>query len=362
MPSYPPVEDPHTHSFVLGRFPGADDHDHDHDHDDGHHRQSDNTKHNNDKKQSTTDIAELQTKGGSRYLVQHLEGGTRCDLTGRNRRIEIEFHCHPQSTDRIGMIKEVTTCSYLMVIYTPRLCNDVAFQPPQQEEVYDIECREILSTPEEVEDWEAAQEYHLSQRLVDSAVPELPIIGDIVVGGKKLVGTEGRIIEKGLVASAGEEKVEVVAWKTTPGENGEGGGEFKRLSKEELKKVGLDPEQVEKLKKQLEEKFKGRGWRLEHVEVNGVQDLRAIIESDDDEKDEERGGSTTTGKDDDTVDDVKKKGGAATKEQAKGKSTSKTKKMAGDEGEGPEQRKRKTPSSDNADEGSTEEYFVKDEL
>ncbi|KAJ5528020.1 hypothetical protein N7513_012179 [Penicillium frequentans] len=104
-PSYPPAEDPHSHSFILGQFP-ADKTD----------KEPDNSEQRTAPK---TDIAELHTKGGSRYLVQHLQGGTKCDLTGRERRVEVQFHCHPQSTDQIGWIKELTTCSYLMVIYTP---------------------------------------------------------------------------------------------------------------------------------------------------------------------------------------------------------------------------------------------------
>ncbi|PLB44751.1 hypothetical protein P170DRAFT_512905 [Aspergillus steynii IBT 23096] len=260
IPNYPPMEDPTTHSFILGRFPrsvGGDDEAEDTD------------------SKKTTALAELQTKGGSRYLVQRLDGGTRCDLTGRNRKIEVQFHCHPQSTDRIGWIKELTTCSYLMVIYTPRLCNDVAFLPPQQEEVHSIDCREIL-TPDEVPEWEAMQKYHMSQRLVESAeTPEFPIVGDIQVGAQKLVGSEGKTIEKGRVASAGEEKVDTLAKR----EN----GEIQRLSREELKKYDLDPEKVEELKRQMEEWAKGKDWTLEVVLANGERGLRGIVDTDSEE-------------------------------------------------------------------------------
>lgn len=258
IPTYPPMEDPTTHSFVLGRFPRDDEEEIDHD------------------KKTTTDLAELQTKGGTRYLVQRLAGGTRCDLTGRERKVEVQFHCHPQSTDRIGWIKELTTCSYLMVIYTPRLCNDVAFLPPQQEEVHVIECREVISPDDVAEFEERVDEYRQSQNLVDSAESELPIVGGIEVGAQKLVGTEGRKIEKGRVASAGEERVEIVA----KSEN----GEVQRLSKEELKKYDLDAEKVEQLRKRLEELANGKDWTLEVVESNGELGLRGIVDTDDEEE------------------------------------------------------------------------------
>ncbi|CCC05231.1 unnamed protein product [Sordaria macrospora k-hell] len=94
---------------------------------------------------------ELQAKDDQRYLVQRLDGGTICDLTGRPRTIEIQYHCNPAlSSDRIGWIKEVTTCAYLMVIHTPRLCADVAFLPPKETKAHLITCQQVISSEEEV--------------------------------------------------------------------------------------------------------------------------------------------------------------------------------------------------------------------
>ncbi|KAL4872211.1 hypothetical protein BDV12DRAFT_162492 [Aspergillus spectabilis] len=246
IPNYPPMEDRATHSFVLGKFPRED-------------AQEDDESDARPGK-TPTDLAELKTKGGSRYLVQHLDGGDQCDLTGKNRRIEVQFHCNPQSTDRIAWIKELTTCSYLMLVYTPRLCNDVAFLPPPQDDVHTIECREVL-TPDEVFDWQAMHEYQLSQKLVESAeTSEYPIIGGIKVGAQRLVGTEGRVIEKGRIASIGEPKVDVVAKSVN--------GEVQLLSSE-LKKYNLDAEKFEALKKEVEEWAKGKDWVLEFVTPHG---------------------------------------------------------------------------------------------
>ncbi|CAG7918199.1 unnamed protein product [Penicillium olsonii] len=259
VPHYPPIEDSTTHSFILGRF--IDD------------------KEERPQKSTKTDVAELHTKGGSRYLVQHLRGGTKCDLTGRERKVEVQFHCHPQSTDHIGWIKELATCSYLMVIYTPRLCDDVAFLPPQQDEVHNIECREILM-PEEVTEWEAIKEWYTTNQLAEAAADadatqaELPVIGGIVVGGQKLVGMEGKVIEKGRVASTGEERVDVVAKRVN--------GEIGKMSKQIVKKYDLDPEKVEEMKKLLEEQADGKDWTLEVVESNGVIKFQGVLDDDED--------------------------------------------------------------------------------
>lgn len=259
VPYYPPVEDPNTQSFILGQF-SAD-------------ASAEGETEQEHKHTVKTEVAELHTKGGSRYLVQHLRGGTKCDLTGRDRRVEVQFHCHPQSTDQIGWIKELTTCSYLMVIYTPRLCDDVAFLPPQQDEVHNIECREILM-PEDVPEWEALKEWYGSNQLADAAAgqPEVQIVGGIEVGGRKLVGMEGKHIERGRVASGGDEKVEVIAKR----EN----GDVRRVSKQVLKKYDLDPQRVEDVSNRLEEIASGKDWTLEVVENNGVIKFQGVVAED----------------------------------------------------------------------------------
>ena len=90
-------------------------------------------------------MAELQVKGETCDLFQRLGEGTTCDLTGFEGRIEVQFHCHPQSSDRMGWIKEVSTCSYLMFIYTLRLCSpcipDLPPYPWDHEESYSYETR-----------------------------------------------------------------------------------------------------------------------------------------------------------------------------------------------------------------------------
>ncbi|KAI9886294.1 MAG: hypothetical protein M1823_001903 [Watsoniomyces obsoletus] len=102
---------------------------------------------------------EVAIKGDQRYLIQHLKAGTICDLTGKERTIEIEYHCHPSNSasvggggggggDRIAWIKEVTTCSYLMVVYTSKLCADEAFLPPKGSGVM-VNCQRVVKSEEE---------------------------------------------------------------------------------------------------------------------------------------------------------------------------------------------------------------------
>ncbi|KAF2835553.1 hypothetical protein M501DRAFT_999030 [Patellaria atrata CBS 101060] len=91
VPVYPPVEDPQVQSYVLGLFPEAraakekaqkevdDDVSRSGEQETGY-----------GGKVKGTDVARLETKGESRYLVQRLGGGTLCDLTNKERRIEVQ--------------------------------------------------------------------------------------------------------------------------------------------------------------------------------------------------------------------------------------------------------------------------------
>ena len=92
--------------------------------------------------------------GEQRYLVQKMGGGTWCELIKKNRRIEVQFQCDPSGGDRVAWIKETSTCSYLMVIHTPKLCNDMAFVPVKRvgegEGVHEIMCYKV-GNREEIE-------------------------------------------------------------------------------------------------------------------------------------------------------------------------------------------------------------------
>ncbi|KAJ6257769.1 hypothetical protein Dda_7558 [Drechslerella dactyloides] len=140
LPTIPPKEDPAAASYILGRAAVPD-------------RDAKMEVAAKEAKEAGgaggavgAAVMELQANGELKYLVQKLAGGTLCDITGKERRIELQYHCAPHaSTDRIGFIKEVTTCCYLMVVYTPRLCSDPAFQPPADSQANTIECVEVMN-------------------------------------------------------------------------------------------------------------------------------------------------------------------------------------------------------------------------
>ncbi|EGO56116.1 hypothetical protein NEUTE1DRAFT_83111 [Neurospora tetrasperma FGSC 2508] len=138
----PPLRDKNSQEYILGTSLPPSSH--------SHKGKQIEVPNNEQKQLSPPPNTELQAKDNQRYLVQRLDGGTICDLTGRPRTIEIQYHCNPAlSGDRIGWIKEVTTCAYLMVIHTPRLCADVAFLPPKETKAHPITCRQIISSDEE---------------------------------------------------------------------------------------------------------------------------------------------------------------------------------------------------------------------
>jgi protein OS-9 len=77
VPVYPPVEDKGVSAYSLGKVQKDVE-------DDGMESEG----------QKGKALAKMRTKGESRYLVQHLKGGTTCDLTGQERNIEVQVCCH----------------------------------------------------------------------------------------------------------------------------------------------------------------------------------------------------------------------------------------------------------------------------
>lgn len=191
------------------------------------------------------------------------------------------------------MIKETSTCSYLMVIDTPRLCHDVAFLPPQRNLAHPITCRAVIPVSDAGE-WEAATleaKTRETERLL--ALTELednantnplrdiidglegstkrgPNIGGIEVGAQALVGSEGKVIERSVVVGGGKETfVGTVA-----------ASDGTQMTKEEMKRLNiLDPKDVEKLKSNLRKLAGKKGWKLDLVDTPRGREFRGIIEA-----------------------------------------------------------------------------------
>jgi protein OS-9 len=293
----PPTRDINTAEYILGRVP--DPHVASRSSRRGQQRQQDD---HSPPAAPVSPTTELQVKGDQRYLVQRMGDGTVCDLTGRERTIEVQYHCSPGSTqDRIGWIKEVTTCSYLMMVNTPRLCVDVAFQPPKEERANIISCRVIVPESGQAE-WHARKTLEAQAAMVGRAreAAKAPIvIGGVVVGGRQIIGQgeDGKEAPKLSPprnfrggSSSLNQLVEIIASASGKDE----GGEVQIMTEEQLQELDLSPEVIDNLKKEIQKLAGDRGWKLELVEVPGnARELLGVI--DDEEESESKENSNKNG-------------------------------------------------------------------
>lgn len=57
-------------------------------------------------------------------FVSILQGsGTICDVTGEPRTTEVQIHCKQDVEDHISKVSEISTCKYLVVVYSSKLCK-----------------------------------------------------------------------------------------------------------------------------------------------------------------------------------------------------------------------------------------------
>ncbi|KAM4066808.1 glucosidase II beta subunit-like protein [Hirsutella rhossiliensis] len=309
----PPRRDPHTAEFILGRVPSIP------------------ATAERQKRRHSDDApplpAELQVKGDQRYLVQRLEGGTVCDLTGRERTVEVQYHCVPgMKSDRIGWIKEVTICAYVMIVNTPRLCNDIAFLPPQETKANPISCQLIADddTPDAIKQAETSE--------TKDAEKETEVtVGGVVIGARKLAPPRGFWTGQ----EANEDRLIEVLVRAASKEDG---GKIQMPTAEELEQLDIDPKIVEEMKAKMVEMAGDAGWKLEVVELNGgdFRELRGIIDGD------EAGDES---------------GSVPGADASRGKKEDKQKKDKTNKGKPIEDKKNKDKA-----EGGSEEQFFKEEL
>jgi protein OS-9 len=396
--SEPPVRDPQSQEYVLGRV---------HYDTPGHKHQSQpNQRHGRDNAPpaepdtpaTTTPNtnnspappnSELAVKDNQRYLVQRLDGGTLCDLTGRERTIEIQYHCHPGLPwDRIGWIKEVTTCTYLMVVQTPRLCADVAFLPPKEGRAHPVTCQPIADGKGDGESWSritgmdgaessriaaadgqaaevilsaagAGKDGGAKQPAAGSAEHAGLTIGGVVVGGRAMLGNgdDGAPATRlpsprhlGGGRSGGGTIVEILAKGTSKAE----GGKVEVLTREELEMLDLSPEAIEDLRRELQKLAGDNGWKLEVVEVPGeIPEIRGIVEEDDDDEAEKPAKKQPKKAKEKVKEEDWKVFRAETKKKQKGSGKDRPK-----QGDG----KQKDKAQDSDDEEGSTEKFYRDEL
>ncbi|KAK1961093.1 glucosidase II beta subunit-like protein [Colletotrichum sublineola] len=326
----PPVPDPHTAKYVLGRV---------HKSPSQRHTTQDGEQQQTTKSGDLPANTDLQIKGDQRYLVQRMDGGTLCDLTGRERTVEVQYHCVPgMKGDRIGWIKEVTTCAYLMVVNTPRLCNDDVFLPPEVTSANAISCRPILSSddPGAQDDWHRRRALEAGESSTTSAAAateerELGAhknqhdsnaregakgvnVGGVIVGARNVLADadeEGKPPAKltpprSYLPGRGQGPlVEIIASAKSKAE----GGTTEMLDESELKKLDLSPELVEEMRAELERIAGDKGWKLEVVEQPGdPREIRGVVDH----------GPEGKQREDDGDGGAKGKGKRKTKDSAKG--------------------------------------------
>jgi protein OS-9 len=273
QPGKAPQEDKKIPSFILGRAKPPSDNSQDHkvnsvDIHKGH-------------KIITTQTTEIHVKGDVKYLSQQLDDGTICDLTGSPRRVEVQYHCNPNTKDRIGYIKEVTTCSYLLVIYTPKLCKDVAFMPPQDNTTNTISCHTVVPADQLVQ-YQHLRTLSAQQGSFEIKSEGLITVGGTVIGGKKIVGNEGsKLPVPGSESTLSEKVADLIARSNGAAD----GGVVETLSDEAIKRLDLDPKYIERLREELQEMAGDKGWKLEIIEVQGdLREIRGIVDGEDEEE------------------------------------------------------------------------------
>lgn len=69
-----------------------------------------------------------EVAGEMHYVRQAYLGGAPCELTGRNRSVEVRYVCGRGSQTVLTDVREPKSCAYIFTITTPRLCKHSAFQ------------------------------------------------------------------------------------------------------------------------------------------------------------------------------------------------------------------------------------------
>ncbi|CAG9936840.1 unnamed protein product [Clonostachys rosea f. rosea IK726] len=295
-PNQPPQRDPQTAEFILGATPAIP---------------STSLQKSRKSTEANPLPAEVQVKGDQRYLVQKLEGGTICDLTGRARTIEVQYHCVPGLKQaRISWIKEVTICAYLMVVNTPQLCQDVAFLPPQEAKAHPINCQLVLpegANPPLLEGTKQNSQNTVpdidEERTPANQQPLQPgasnkqgvVIGGVVVGARNLLSGADEAGQPPMKLNTpknyfkGDElDTEALIDLIAQAASKANGGKVEMRTREDLERMEVDLKDVEEMRAEMERIAGDLGWRLEIVELpnENIRELRGYVDSVEEAEDE----------------------------------------------------------------------------
>ena len=200
-----------------------------------------------------------------------------------------------------------------MVIYTPRLCNDVAFLPPKASIPHEIFCKAVIPASQ-VEEWDdylrQKQELLIARggKVIDdvqgadgSVEPSeiegrtvTPRVGGVQIGGRTLIPSGVTLKKSGVVGGKPLETfIATLASSANPDE---------KLSQSQLKKLKInDAPAVEKLKKDLKKLAGTRGWKLEVVDTVAGREVRGVIEEGRKEDEKAPKGESKTEAEEDTT-------------------------------------------------------------
>ncbi|KAH9459898.1 hypothetical protein Pst134EB_008115 [Puccinia striiformis f. sp. tritici] len=145
-----------------------------------------------------------------RYLVQRWDGGTTCDMTGKPRSVEVQFHCSTFGSDHIALLRETSICEYLLVIHTPRLCSEPLFLDGGArkglgagEMVANIGCRPVL-TNEEIENWKSSEQLR-KQKEEEERLQKTHSLDENAQPGESLTPSDDDLKKPDLSSTSGQD-------------------------------------------------------------------------------------------------------------------------------------------------------------
>ncbi|GFR96889.1 endoplasmic reticulum lectin 1 [Elysia marginata] len=80
------------------------------------------------------------------YFEVVMDGGTRCDLTGKPRKSRVLYICQPEGRGEIYEFKESSTCEYEVLVLSSLLCKHPKYRPKTQP-VSEIRCHAMVGSP-----------------------------------------------------------------------------------------------------------------------------------------------------------------------------------------------------------------------
>jgi endoplasmic reticulum lectin 1 len=94
------------------------------------------------------------------YVAVNMTGGTKCDLTKRNRVARIVYVCNEVPSLELYSIKEVSTCEYEAIVLSPHLCQhkDFKIETAIQHEIKCYALGDSPKQPKKIKDFHSEDE------------------------------------------------------------------------------------------------------------------------------------------------------------------------------------------------------------